>query len=104
MILQTSVFVSAGNESVEISILMTHPHRVAEKKGRPEEVYLGVPRVILSLQQRFGTDVPLLGLAVQEQIRLVGWRIKQRQIVFDVDMIVKEPFTFGKWKMQEGKG
>ncbi|KAK8618318.1 hypothetical protein V6N13_132313 [Hibiscus sabdariffa] len=64
MILQTSVFVSASNESVEISILVTHPHRVAEEKDRPEEIYLGVPCVILPLEQCFGTDVPLLGLAV----------------------------------------
>ncbi|KAK8674733.1 hypothetical protein V6N13_032838 [Hibiscus sabdariffa] len=39
---------------------------------------------------------------VQEEIRLAEWRIKQRQIICDVDMIIKELNTLGKRKMQDG--
>ncbi|KAK8575850.1 hypothetical protein V6N12_063503 [Hibiscus sabdariffa] len=41
-------------------------------------------------------------VVLQEEIRLAEWRIKQRQIICDVDMIIKELNTLGKRKMQDG--
>ncbi|KAK8618246.1 hypothetical protein V6N13_132246 [Hibiscus sabdariffa] len=103
MILRAPIFVSDSYEGVKNPALVTHPPRIAEEKGRPKEVYIGVPGVILPRRHRPVTNVPFFGLAVQEEIRLMGWQITPRQIVSDVDMIVEEPHTLGKWEMQEGK-
>ncbi|KAK8603444.1 hypothetical protein V6N13_085630 [Hibiscus sabdariffa] len=96
-------FVSIGNEGVKTPSLTTHPSRSAEEKSGPKKVNLGVPSVILPLNHGSFTDVLILGLTVQEKIGLVGWRIKQRQIVCDMDMIINEPITLCKWKIQDEK-
>ncbi|KAK8617865.1 hypothetical protein V6N13_080770 [Hibiscus sabdariffa] len=96
-------FVSISYESVETPGLATHPPRSAEEKGGSPKVNLGVPGVILSLNHGSLTEVLFLRLTVQEKIGLVGWRIKQRQIVCDMDMIINEPITLHKWKMQDKK-
>ncbi|KAK8992160.1 hypothetical protein V6N11_048255 [Hibiscus sabdariffa] len=70
MVLRAPVFVSDGYESVKNPALVTHPPRIAEEKGRPKEVYLGVPSVILPRRHRPVTNVPFFGLAVQEEISL----------------------------------
>ncbi|KAK8992163.1 hypothetical protein V6N11_048258 [Hibiscus sabdariffa] len=68
MVLRAPVFVSDSYESVKNPALVTHPPRIAEEKGRPKEVYLGVPGVILSRRHRPVTNVPFFGLAVQKEI------------------------------------
>ncbi|KAK8501998.1 hypothetical protein V6N12_019731 [Hibiscus sabdariffa] len=75
MVCRAPVFVPNGFESVKNPALVTHPPRIAEEKGRPKEVYLRVPGVILPRRHRPVTNVLVFGLAVQEEIRLMGWQI-----------------------------